>query len=232
MNKKITILLSTYNEAKSINETIKLIFETIDNVEIILVDDSSDDGTLEIAKKFADKNIKIYSRNKRGLASAFLLSLINSSGDIVGWIDSNMGPLIKKFPQMIDDLDTNDIVILSRYIKGGSDDRSNLRVLSSKAINFICRLVLSRKINDYTSSIFVMRRSCLNHVVPIAYGHGEFFIEFLFKSLKSGLKIKEIPYKQKPDLEGISKTARGLISFFKIGLNYVIRIIIIRFRVF
>ena len=46
---------------------------------------------------------------------------------------------------------------------------------------------------DYTSSIFIMKRSSLINVVPIAYGHGEFFIEFLFRALNSGLKIKEIP---------------------------------------
>jgi|TARA_Y100000294_G_scaffold129619_1_gene121505 glycosyltransferase involved in cell wall biosynthesis len=232
MSKRISILLSTYNEALVIEETLKLIFETIENVEVILVDDNSKDGTLEKVKKFKNQNIKIFSRNERGLASAFLLGLINSTGDVVGWVDSNMGQLIKKFPEMINNLDKYDIVLLSRYINGGSDNRSRLRILSSKIINFFCRLVLSRQVFDYTSSIFVMNRSSLRSVVPIAYGHGEFFIEFLYKAIKSGLTIKEIPYVQSADLEGISKTSSSLFRFFRIGLNYFLRVIIIRFRDF
>ena len=54
----------------------------------------------------------------------------------------------------------------------------------SKIINFICRLILGSEIKDYTSSIFLMRREVLKCGVPIAYGHGEFFIEFLYKIKK------------------------------------------------
>ena len=187
----ISIILSTYNEAPVIEDTLKKIFETIKGVEIILVDDNSTDGTLEKVQNFKEFNIKIFSRKERGLASAFLLGLINTSGNKIGWIDSNMGDLIKFFPSMIKDLNDNDIILLSRYVENGSDNRSKLRVISSKLINFFCRLVLSNKIKDYTSSIFIMKRSCLKSAVPIGYGHGEFFIEFLYKCLKANLKIRE-----------------------------------------
>tara|TARA_B100001540_G_scaffold312618_1_gene334057 strand:+ start:34 stop:750 length:717 start_codon:yes stop_codon:yes gene_type:complete len=226
----VSIILSTYNEAPVIEDTLKKIFETIKGVEIILVDDNSTDGTLEKVNKFKEFNIKIFSRKDRGLASAFLLGLINTTGKKIGWIDSNMGDLIKFFPSMIKDLNDNDIILLSRYVENGSDNRSKLRVISSKLINFFCRLVLSNKIKDYTSSIFIMKRSCLKSAVPIGYGHGEFFIEFLYKCLKANLKIKEIPYIQPPDEEGLSKTASGILSFFRLGLNYIIRIIIIKIR--
>ena len=74
-----------------------------------------------------------------------------------------------------------------------------------------------------------MKRDVLIHGVPIAYGHGEFFIEFLYKIKKNGMKICELPYVQPPDLEG-SKTASSIIRFFNLGLSYLIRILIIRFR--
>ena len=50
-----------------------------------------------------------------------------------------MPELFKKTPQMISELESNDLVILSRYVVGGKDERTKLRVLSSKAINFVCR---------------------------------------------------------------------------------------------
>ena len=220
----VSIILSTYNEAPVIEDTLKKIFETIKGVEIVLVDDNSTDGTLEKVKNFKEYNIKIFSRKDRGLASAFLLGLINTTGKKIGWIDSNMGDLIKFFPSMIKDLNDNDIILLSRYVENGSDNRSNLRVISSKLINFFCRLVLSNKIKDYTSSIFIMNRSCLKSAVPIGYGHGEFFIEFLYKAHKLGSKIIELPYTHPPDIEGTSKTASSIIKFIYLGLRYLIRI--------
>ena len=153
----VSIILSTYNEAPVIEDTLKKIFETIKGVEIVLVDDNSTDGTLEKVKNFKEFNIKIFSRKERGLASAFLLGLINTTGEKIGWIDSNMGDLIKFFPAMIKDLDDNDIILLSRYVEHGSDNRSKLRVISSKLINFFCRIVLSDKIKDYTNLDYIKK---------------------------------------------------------------------------
>ena len=158
MNKKISIILSTYNEAYIIEETIKEIFDKINNVEIVLVDDNSNDGTFEKVSKINNPNLKLISRENRGLASAFLLGLINTDGEIVGWFDSNMPSLIKKIPEMLKELETNDLVILSRFVDEGKDERSRYRVLSSQIINLICRIYLGPKIKDYTSGIFLMNR--------------------------------------------------------------------------
>ena len=229
MDKRISIILSTYNEASVIKKSINEIFSTINNVEIVVVDDDSNDGTLEIINSINNKNLKVFSRKSRGLASAFLLGMINTNGDYIGWTDSNMPQLTHHFNEMIKKLDTYDVVLLSRYIEGGGDERTKLRILSSKIINFICRLILDKDIKDYTSSIFLMRKEVLKYGVPIAYGHGEFFIEFLYKVKKNGMKICELPYIQPPDQEG-SKTASSFIRFFSLGLSYLIRIIITRFR--
>ena len=172
MNRKISIILSTYNEAKIIESTIREIFNKIDNVEIVLVDDNSTDGTLDKLKNINNPNLKIYSREQRGLASAFLLGMINTSGDLVGWTDSNMPQITKHFDKMIEKLDEFDLVLLSRYVVGGGDQRSNLRILSSKILNSFCRLMLGSEIKDYTSSIFLMHKKVLEKGVPIAYGHG------------------------------------------------------------
>jgi dolichol-phosphate mannosyltransferase len=230
MQPKISIILSTYNEGYIIEETLKSIFTNLNDVEVIIVDDSSADQTYEKISKFNDPRIKLFSREGRGLASAFLLGLINTKGNIVGWFDSNMPELFKKVPQMIAELEKNDLVLLSRYVPGGEDQRSSLRVLSSRIINFICRTILGDGIKDYTSSVFLMKRDKLSSAVPICYGHGEFFIEFLFKLKKNGTKIVEIPYTHPKDHEGMSKTATNIFRFFKLGFDYMVRILISRIR--
>ena len=221
MDKKISIILSTYNEAPYIEQAIIQILNNIKNVEIILVDDSSTDGTLEKAKKINNPNLKIYSRKFRGLASAFLLGLINSSGDIIGWTDTNMKSAIAKLPEMIDLLNNNDIVLLSRYVEGGDDKRDKLRSFASRFLNWIYQLTLSKKIKDYTSGMFVMKRDVLLKAIPNCFGHGEFFVEFIYKAHKRGVKIYELPFIQPPDLEKRSKTASSLLHFIHLGFHYI-----------
>jgi dolichol-phosphate mannosyltransferase len=138
--KKISIILSTLNESECIENTIILLKKNIPNLEILIVDDNSSDGTFSILQKFENQDIKIIQRKKtKGLASAFLCGLINTTGEIVGWIDSNMGELSNKFPEMLQELNNNDIVLLSRYLQGGNDERNKIRVFASKIVNKICK---------------------------------------------------------------------------------------------
>ena len=138
MSKNITIILSTHNEELSIDHTISELIKHIKDVEIVVVDDNSPDATLEILRKINYAKLKIFSREKnKGLASAFLLGLINANGDIIGWLDSNMGALAIKFPEMISKLDNADIVLLSRYVSGGRDDRNIIRVVANDLVSAI-----------------------------------------------------------------------------------------------
>lgn len=231
MDSKISIILSTYNEKLSIENTIKNLQKNIINLELVIVDDNSPDGTFEILKKYESENIKIINRKKsKGLASAFLCGMIYTTGDMIGWVDSNMGDLAIKFPMMAKELENHQLVLLSRYIENGGDERNKVRVFSSKLINYFCNIYLTNKIKDFTSSIFLMRKEVLDSVVPICYGHGEFFIEFLYKCHKKGINIKEIPYIQLNDIEGNSKTAPNILKFFILGFFYLVRIINTKFR--
>ena len=180
MSNNVSIILSTYNEKLSIEFTISELIKYLPGVEIVVVDDNSPDGTLEVLKKIKYENLKILSRKKtKGLASAFLLGLINTRRDTIGWLDSNMGATAKKFPEMLEKLKTVDVVILSRYILEGKDERNKLRVVASYFLNKFSKILLRSKINDLSSGIFLMKRDVLNDVVPVAKGHGEFIIEFL-----------------------------------------------------
>ena len=119
MDKKVSIILSTYNEASVINKSINEIFSTINNVEIVVVDDNSTDGTLEIINSIKNENLKVFSRKSRGLASAFLLGMINTRGDYIGWTDSNMPQLTHYFNEMIKKLQN------SKFINGHQKMRKN-----------------------------------------------------------------------------------------------------------
>jgi len=234
MPSKTSIILCTYNEANYIENAISELEKNIPGVEIVIVDDCSTDGTIEIIKKLNQNNKYkvIYRKRSRSLASAFVRGVIETTGDYIGWTDTNMSEVAPKFPEMIEELKSiNDIIVLSRYVEGGGDKRILLRSLSSKYFNLFCRMILRSPIRDFTSSIFLMKRKILDEVTFIGYGHGEFFLEFLYNAHRKGFKIKEIPYVQIKDEDlGNSKSASSIIKFFYLGLMYLIRIIITLIR--
>ena len=226
MSNNVSIILSTFNEKLSIKFTISELIKHLPGCQIIVVDDNSPDGTFEVLKTISYENLKIFSRKKtKGLASAFLLGLINADRNIIGWLDSNMGDTAKKFPEMLQRLKEADIVILSRYVSEGKDERNKIRVIASYMLNKFSKFILRSKINDLSSGIFLMKRDVLNDVVPIAKGHGEFMMEFLYKAEKKGNKIIEIPYVQPIDIEGNSKSFPNLAKFLYLGFFYFVRII-------
>jgi dolichol-phosphate mannosyltransferase len=229
--KNVSIVLSTYNESLDIELTVQSIIKNLPDCEIIIVDDNSPDGTFEIIKKINYPYLKIFCREEtRGLASAFLLGVIESNGEFIGWIDANMGFLSQKLPAMVQMLSNYDMVVLSRYVDGGFDQRVFMRTFTSYLINLISRIILGSSLKDYTSGMFLMRRSVLKTTVPIAYGHGEFFIEFLYKAFKKGNKILEIPVIQPKDKKEIKNSFFDMIIFIYIGFSYLIRIVYSRFR--
>ncbi len=234
MSLKTSIILCTYNEANYIEKAISELEKNIPGVEIVIVDDCSTDGTIEILKKLNQNNKYkiIYRKRSRSLASAFVRGVIETTGEYIGWTDTNMSEVSSKFPTMIEELKSqNDIIVLSRYVQGGGDRRILLRSLSSKYFNLFCQFILRSPIKDFTSSIFLMKRKILDEVTFIGYGHGEFFLEFIYNAHRKGFKIKEIPYVQIKDEDlGNSKSASSIIKFFYIGLMYLLRIIITLIR--
>ena len=229
MSLKTSIILCTYNEANHIEKTISELEKNVSNLELVIVDDFSSDGTSEILKRLNQNNkYKVVFRKKsRSLASAFVRGVVETTGENIGWIDTNMDELATRFPEMIEELRTNnDLVILSRYVKGGGDNRILIRSLGSKYFNIFARMILRTPTKDLTSSIFLMKRRIMDEVTFLGYGHGEFFLEFLHNAHKKGFKIKEIPYIQEKDkdLEN-SKSSPNLIKFFYHGFVYFLRVL-------
>lgn len=234
MSNKISIILCSFNEAKHIENAIIQLEKHIPNLELVIVDDSSTDGTIELLNKLnINKRFKLIVRKKsKGLASAFFRGLIETTGDYIGWIDTNMGEVSEKFSEMISELNNNsDVVVLSRYVKGGGDERVFLRSMGSKIFNTFCKILFKIPTRDLTSSIFLMKRYVVDEVTFLCYGHGEFFIEFLYNAHRKGFKIKEIPYIQKKDEDDSdSKSAPNLLKFFFHGAMYIIRAFVTIFR--
>lgn len=229
---RVSIILATYNERENILDTIQGIFKEVrDAIEVIVVDDDSPDGTWHVAGSLEDPRLKVIRRvATRGLASAFNRGIIESRGEIVGWMDADMSMPPSLLPQMIDKLKEYDIVIGSRYVQGAKDDRAPLRVYSSWLINRLAGLILGYGIKDYDSGFVVLRRTVFDKVSVIPTGYGAYFMEFLYTCRKKGLTVYEMPYVFTDRAKGVSKSASNLYRFLKTGVGYVLRILLARLR--
>jgi len=228
----ISIVLVTYNEKENILRVIEEIFcQITPPVEIIVVDDDSPDKTWELVKDLDHSSVKLIHRtNERGLASAFCRGIQESQGEVVGWMDADMSMPPSLLPEMIQELSHSDIVIASRYVRGGRDERSFLRVASSRFINKLAQLILTPHVRDCDSGFIVVKREVLNQVPIIPTGYGEYFMEFLYAATKKGFRIFEVPYVFQERKKGNSKTAPSLTRFFRTGFDYIARIFAARFR--
>jgi dolichol-phosphate mannosyltransferase len=228
----VSIILATYNESENIREMIEAVLANVrDPVEVIVVDDDSLDLTWKIAGEMGDPRVKVIRRvGTRGLASAVNRGLIESNGEIIGWMDADLGMPAEMLQSMIESTDEVDVVIGSRYSEGGRDARPPIRVITSRMINTMASLVLGYGIKDYDSGFIVMRRSVLNTVTLTPTGYGSYFIEFVYACCRKGLSVVEVPYTFRDRTKGSSKSAVGPIQFLLAGAGYGLRILTTRIK--
>lgn len=202
---KLSIIVPTYNESQNIVRMLDSIAETLSpykGSEIIVVDDNSPDGTAEMAKSHAKiistKNkirIEIISRNgKFGLSSAIIKGVQYASGDFLVIMDSDFSHPPQVIPSIIQALqDSNyDIVIASRYVKGGSIIGWPFkRRLMSKGATKIAQYGLGIDVKDPVSGFFAFRRDIISGLKFDAIGY-KMLLEILVKT--KGARVKEIPY--------------------------------------
>lgn len=235
----ISVILATYNERHTILTLIEKLFKECpkgEEMEIVVVDDDSPDGTYGLVKNLGNPKIKAIHRTRtRGLASAFNRGIIESRGDYIAWMDADMCMPPSMIPKMYAKIvnEGYDAAIGSRYAEGGKDDRSPMRVKSSLMINWLARFVLGYGIKDYDSGFIMIRRSVLDAVTIIPTGYGEYFMEFVYNICQRGLKVCEIGYyfRDRVESEGTSKSAPDIKSFLITGSFYVFRILTARFRI-
>lgn len=224
-NKKISIILPTYNEKDNIADLIQEIDSKINPDEIIVVDDNSPDGTWETVKEISKKNnkIKLIRRiNKKGLVSAIKDGISASNGNIIVWMDADFSHPPALMPKLIKALEEYDIAIASRWIKGGGMEYDTIRVITSKLTCWFARIMLDFSLKDYTSGYIAIKRNVLEYlkIREIGGGYGEYFIDLMYRAKKRGYKIIEIPYVYVPRRSGETKTNPNLFTLLKHGFNY------------
>lgn len=198
---KTIIVVPTYNESENIEHLIKDILNLNLDLEVLVVDDNSPDGTADIVEKMSKVNSLVHvlvrkSLKGRGAAGkeGFKYALDNGADYIIE-MDADFSHDPKYIPDFLDAVKNYDVVIGSRFVKGGKDlNRGLFRKIVTKFASIYVRCVLGINIKDCSSGYRCFRREVLETINidnTISLGPAVLH-ELLYKSILKGFRIKEI----------------------------------------
>lgn len=232
MHPKVIVMIPTYNEAENISSLLDSILTVDPELEVVVVDDDSPDGTWQIVSDKSKSNSHIHllhrkkdrGRGKAGIAG-FRYALDNGA-DFIVEMDGDFSHEPKFIPFILDASKTADVVLGSRYVKGGRDCRGALRRFLSSLAGFYIKTILGFHIKDPTSGYRCFNRDILKRIdLDSLKANNPFIVtEVLYRCHKERAKIKEIPIVFKDREKGASKLG------VKILISNLWKVLMLRIR--
>ncbi|GMW01133.1 MAG: dolichol-phosphate mannosyltransferase [Candidatus Hydrogenedentota bacterium] len=195
---KSVVVIPTYNEAENVKPLIESIHQHVPEMDIVIVDDGSPDGTADIAA--AMEGVYVIRRSgKLGLGTAYVTGYkycLEKGYDRIGGMDADFSHNPSVLPALFGSLDHFDMAVGSRYIRGGGTRNWGLhRQLLSRTANLVARTLLSFPAKDVTSGFRAYRREVLESIdLDTIKSEGyAFVVEFMYRSVRRGFKVGETP---------------------------------------
>lgn len=217
---RILVIMPTYNEAGNIENSVRKLFEFNKNVELLIVDDGSPDGTGDIAEKLSKANPKIHvlhRKSKDGLGAAYLAGFSwgkENGFDFLVEMDADGSHRPEDLAQLLQVCDEFDLVIGSRYVRGGQTQNWPFyRKWLSKGGNTYAKIMLGGGINDMTAGFRVFRTTFLDKLdlTKVNARGYSFQIEMAYLTQKNGGKVKEVPITFIERAIGTSKMSKDIV---------------------
>ena len=219
---KVLIIIITYNEIENIGLLIPELFKTVpSNVDVLVVDDSSPDGTgkavEELFPVYPNRLYLLSRPYKEGTAAAYIAGFkwgLALNYDAYLQFDGDFSHNPVYIPQMLEAIETYDVVIGSRNIKGGGVEGWPLsRNIISRGGSLYSRLVLSCPIRDLTGGYNMWRKSALEKIgldgiISKSYS---LQIELKYEAFRAGCSVKEIPILFTDRKYGVSKITNNTL---------------------
>ena len=214
------VIMPTYNEALNLEHSVSDLFEHNPGVKLLIVDDGSPDGTGDIADTLAaaDKRISVMHRKeKSGLAGAYKAGFawgIERGFEFLVEMDADGSHRAQDLPKLLAAAPTNDLVIGSRWTKGGKVENWPWhRMMLSRWGNIYAQFMLASSTHDMTAGFRVYKSSLLQrldleHLSARGYS---FQVEMTRKSEQARATIIEVPITFIEREHGVSKMSRSIV---------------------
>jgi dolichol-phosphate mannosyltransferase len=220
MTEKALIIIPTYNEIDNLGNIVPRVLEQGANIEVLVVDDSSPDGTGELADRLASDDPRVHvlhRENKEGLGRAYLAGFkwaLEHDYAYIFEMDADFSHDPKFIPEFLRAIEDADLVIGSRYKDGVNVINWPMsRLLLSKGANLYSHFVTGLALTDSTGGFKCFRRRVLETLnLDAVHSNGYAFqIELSFRAWKRGFELVEIPIVFVDRVEGTSKLNKGIV---------------------
>jgi dolichol-phosphate mannosyltransferase len=213
------VVVPTYDEIENVPLLVPRVLEQDPRLELLLVDDDSPDGTGKLAKELARSEPRLHVLERsgpRGLGPACRAGLARAlelGADLVAQMDADLSHPPDQLPRMLLEIETCDVVLGSRYLDGITVVNWPIeRILLSYFGNQYVRAVTRLPISDTTGGFRCMRRSALarSGFERIRSSGYAFQIELNYRFVRSGARIREIPFFFLDRTRGVSKLTKRI----------------------
>lgn len=216
----VLVIIPTYNEVDNVALIVERVRESAPSVHVLVVDDSSPDGTGEIADRIAehDRQVHVLHREKKeGLGQAYLAGFAwarENGFDVACEMDADGSHAPEQLHRLLDALVGADLVIGSRYVPGGMVvNWPAHRQFISRGGNLYTRLAMGLGIKDATAGYRAYRMPVLDKITadwtpPQGYC---FQIELAWRAVTAGFSVKEVPITFAERERGESKMSGSVV---------------------
>ncbi|MGG5751506.1 polyprenol monophosphomannose synthase [Zafaria sp. Z1313] len=217
---RVVTIIPTYNELESLPVTLGRLRAAVPDSDVLIADDNSPDGTGRLADEFAaaDPQVHVMHRQgKEGLGAAYIAGFrwaLERDYDVIVELDADGSHRPEDLPRLLAKVPEADLVIGSRWVKGGSVVNWPLhRKLISRAGSLYSRVMLGLSVRDITAGFRAFRRETLeaidfDAVESVGYG---FQVDMTFRVARLGRRIVEVPITFVERELGVSKMSGNIV---------------------
>jgi dolichol-phosphate mannosyltransferase len=211
---RAVMVVPTYDEAANLEWIVARLRAAEPDVDVLVVDDASPDGTGDVADRLAaaDPRVRVVHRtHKAGLGAAYLHGFqvaLDAGYDVIGEMDADGSHQPEQLHRLLDALEHADLVIGSRWVPGGSvTNWPRSREVLSRGGNLYVRLLLGIPVRDATAGFRVFRRTTLEKIdlASVRSSGYVFQTDLAYRTLQAGLRVVEVPIEFVERVRGDSK---------------------------
>lgn len=217
---KALVIIPTYNEIENIERMLRLVPTLHEDLDVLIIDDGSPDGTAEVVKQMKEQDSRIHlieRKGKQGLGSAYVTGFkyaIKNGYDYVLEMDADFSHNPHDIPRLIEAAQKYDLVIGSRYSNGVNIVNWPIkRLLISYFASKYVRIITGMPVKDPTGGFKCFKRQTLEAIDldQIHSGGYSFQVEMNYRAWCKGFRIKEIPIIFTERVNGVSKMSKAIV---------------------
>ncbi|HVX43616.1 MAG TPA: polyprenol monophosphomannose synthase [Mycobacteriales bacterium] len=218
---RILVVIPTYNEADNIELIVERVRTAVPEVDILVVDDGSPDGTGKVADAIAesDEQVQVMHRTaKAGLGAAYIAGFrwaLDRGYDAMVEMDADGSHAPEELPRLLTAIADADLVLGARWIPGGEVRNWPWhRLVFSRSANFYTRLALRMPFHDATAGFRIYRRQVLE-ALPLDTIASEgycFQIDLTWQTYRAGYRVLEVPITFTERERGKSKMSGSVVA--------------------